>query len=681
MLFSLAFKNIKKSLKDYSIYFFTLVVSVAIFYIFNSMDAQSAMLSLTESKASIIEALVSILSYVSIFVSIILGFLIIYSNNFLIKRRKKEIGLYLTLGMSKSKVSLILVIETFIVGIVSLAVGLVLGVVLSQGLSIVVAHIFEAPMDKFKFVFSNAAFIKTMTYYGIIFILVMIFNVISLSHYKLIDLLSAGRKNESVKFRNKYITIIAFILAIALIGYAYHLLFNNAILLLGKDTIRMLVCGSLGTLLLFYSLSGFTLFVVSKIKPLYYRNLNMFNLKQINSKINTSVISTTVITLMLLLTICILSTSISLASAFNNNIEKFNPIDFTIWDSSVYNYSTEIVGVGNVSSFDLNAISKEETFNKYVKNYLIYKDYKIDTLPYSYLLTEKENTQLNKDYNGMVELDSPIELMSYSDYKAINDYLGRTTEPMEDNEYILTADAEIVFKYFSDFYDNNNTISLDGNVYKPATNKILDFSYQNSNTACNQGLLILPDKALENYKPNYILMGNYKEATEETNKAFNAYLDTITLGDDETSIYPLSYNIMDKISIAESSTGLSAIVTFIGLYLGLIFAISSVTVLAIGELSDSSDNRDRYKVLKQIGADNKMINKALFTQIFITFMLPLVVALIHSFFGIKELNHLIKTVVNVDITKSICITTVFMIAVYGGYFLVTYIASKRIIKE
>src|SRR5574344_2283658 len=207
MLFKLALRNIKKSIKDYSIYFFTLVIAVSIFYIFNSMDAQESMLIMNETKHQMVENLVSILSYISIFVSIVLGFLIIYSNNFLIKRRKKEIGLYLTLGMSKSKVSLILVIETFIVGIVSLAVGLVLGVVLSQGLSIVVAHIFEAPMDKFKFVFSNAAFIKTMTYYGIIFILVMIFNVISLSHYKLIDLLSAGRKNESVKFRNKYITI------------------------------------------------------------------------------------------------------------------------------------------------------------------------------------------------------------------------------------------------------------------------------------------------------------------------------------------------------------------------------------------------------------------------------------------------------------------------------------------
>src|SRR5574344_235079 len=196
MLFSLSFKNIKKSLKDYSIYFFTLVVAVSIFYMFNSLDSQTAMLKMNESRYEIVQSLIMILGYVSVFISVILGFLIVYSNNFLIKRRKKEFGLYLTLGMSKRKVSMIFVLETFIVGIVSLGVGLLIGVGLSQLLSLLTIKLFEVNMSDFKFVFSEMAFYKTLIYFGIIFVLVMIFNIFSLSRNKLIDLLNASKQNE-----------------------------------------------------------------------------------------------------------------------------------------------------------------------------------------------------------------------------------------------------------------------------------------------------------------------------------------------------------------------------------------------------------------------------------------------------------------------------------------------------
>src|SRR5574344_1248288 len=184
MLFKLAIKNIHKSFKDYAIYFFTLVFAVAMFYTFNSLDAQTSMTTLNESNITTIKSIIDILKYLSIFISIVLGFLIVYANNFLIKRRKKEFGLYLTLGMSKRKVSMILVIETLLIGIISLAVGLLLGVFLSQFLSIFTAKLFEADMNTYKFIFSYSALIKTIIYFGIIFIFVMIFNVITLSKNK-----------------------------------------------------------------------------------------------------------------------------------------------------------------------------------------------------------------------------------------------------------------------------------------------------------------------------------------------------------------------------------------------------------------------------------------------------------------------------------------------------------------
>ena len=131
----------------------------------------------------------------------------------------------------------------------------------------------------------------------------------------------------------------------------------------------------------------------------------------------------------------------------------------------------------------------------------------------------------------------------------------------------------------------------------------------------------------------------------------------------------------------ESSIGLGALVTFIGLYLGIIFLISSAAILALKELSESTDNKERYKMIRKLGADEKMINKALFNQIFIFFMMPLLLAIIHSIFGIIFANKILGTMGISGLTSSIAMTFIFLVLIYGGYFLLTYFASKNIIKE
>ena len=155
MLCKLSLKNIKKSIKDYAIYFFTLVLGVSIFYVFNALGSQTIMLDVSSSMEKLIELMIQVLSYVSVFVSFVLGFLIICASRFLIKRRNKEFGIYLTLGFSKRKISMILFFETLFIGFISLIVGLLLGVMLSQFMSLIVANMFEADLTKFTFVFSK----------------------------------------------------------------------------------------------------------------------------------------------------------------------------------------------------------------------------------------------------------------------------------------------------------------------------------------------------------------------------------------------------------------------------------------------------------------------------------------------------------------------------------------------
>ena len=222
MLCKLSLSNIKKSFKDYAIYFITLILGVCIFYIFNSMDSQTAMLTLNSRQLEMTNLLTEVLSYVSVFVSFILGFLIIYASRFLIKKRNKEFGIYMTLGMSKRKISVILLIETLIIGLISLIVGLALGVMLSQVTSVFVARLFEANMEKFAFNFSKAAMIKTVIYFGIIYLIVMVFNTIIISKNKLINLLNASKKSESIKIKNPYVCVILFIISVVMFGIYWY---------------------------------------------------------------------------------------------------------------------------------------------------------------------------------------------------------------------------------------------------------------------------------------------------------------------------------------------------------------------------------------------------------------------------------------------------------------------------
>ena len=221
MLFKLSFENIKKSFKDYAIYFLTLVLGVAIFYMFNSLDSQQAMLEVSKSQKTIIQLMIQMLGMVSVFVAVILGLLIVYANNFLINRRKKEFGIYMTLGMGKRQISKIILLETVFVGIISLIIGLILGIFASQFMTILVGKMFESDMSKFEFVFSQDACIKTCIYFAVMYLAVMVFNTMNISRYKLINLLNATKKNEKVKMKNPVISILVFIVACVILGYAY----------------------------------------------------------------------------------------------------------------------------------------------------------------------------------------------------------------------------------------------------------------------------------------------------------------------------------------------------------------------------------------------------------------------------------------------------------------------------
>ena len=689
MLCKLSIKNIKKSMKDYAIYFFTLILGVAIFYVFNALGSQTVMLDVSSSAEELIELMMTMLSGVSVFVSFILGFLIIYASRFLIKRRNKEFGIYLTLGMSKRKISMILFFETLFIGIISLAVGLGIGIILSQLMSLVVANMFEANLTKFAFVFSEASCIKTIIYFGIMYLLVMIFNTYSVSKCKLIDLLNGAKKSEKIKLKNPILCIIIFIISCLVLGKAYHMVTVEFLTLQDvKDILKPIVMGAVSTFFIFWSLSGLILRIAMSIKKFYYKGLNSFTLRQFSSKINTTVFSTTIICLMLFITICLLSACLTLKNSMNANIRELAPADFEFtinMNMDKYYDSFRNYGYNDnqIKNSHYTALEMFDVFNyditKDIKEYIEINTYATPDLTMNQTLGSKlDEVRTNFPF---LQYDTKEPIMKISDYNKVARFYGNEEYSLKDDEYMIVADFKSMVEIRNIALKNGEQINLFGHTLKPKYDSCRDGFLEMSSNHINTGIILVSDNVIdENYLIKNHLIGNYI-ATDK--KEIIKIEDNINkLEKNPKANDYLLPSGSTKLSIKEATTGLSAMVTFIGLYLGVIFLISSAAILGLKELSESSDNKQRFRMLRKIGTDEKMINKALFRQIAIFFMLPLILALIHSVFGIMFAMKILEVLFGDEqLSPSIIMTAIFIVVIYGGYFLITYYCSKNIIKE
>ena len=688
MLCKLSIKNIKKSMKDYAIYFFTLILGVAIFYVFNALGSQTVMLDVSSSTEELIELMMTMLSGVSVFVSFILGFLIIYASRFLIKRRNKEFGIYLTLGMSKRKISMILFFETLFIGIISLAVGLGIGIILSQLMSLVVANMFEANLTKFAFVFSKASCIKTIIYFGIMYLLVMIFNTYSVSKCKLIDLLNGAKKSEKIKLKNPILCIIIFIISCLVLGKAYHMVTVEFLTLQDvKDILKPIVMGAVSTFFIFWSLSGLILRIAMSIKKFYYKGLNSFTLRQFSSKINTTVFSTTIICLMLFITICLLSACLTMKNSMNANIRELAPADFEFtinMNMDKYYDSFRNYGYNDsqIKNSHYTALEMFDVFNyditKDIKEYIEINTYATPDLTMNQTLGSKL-VEVRTSF-PFLKYDTKESIMKISDYNKVARFYGNEEYSLKDDEYMIVADFKSMVEIRNMALKNGEQINLFGHTLKPKYDSCRDGFLEMSSNHINTGIILVSDNVIdENYLIQNHLIGNYITTDKEEIIKIEDNINKLAKNP-KANDYLLPSG-STKLAIKEATTGLSAMVTFIGLYLGVIFLISSAAILGLKELSESSDNKQRFRMLRKIGTDEKMINKALFRQIAVFFMLPLILALIHSVFGIMFAMKILEIFGNEQLLPSIIMTAIFIVVIYGGYFLITYYCSKNIIKE
>lgn len=655
MYFKLALRNLRKSFKDYTIYFLTLIFGVCIFYVFNSIKSQTIMMDLNEMQANAFNMVEEVMKIASVFISFILGFLIIYASNYLIKRRKKEFGIYMTLGMEKGRLSRIIFIETILVGVISLAIGVAIGVLVSQGLSIFTAKLFQVDLVKFRFAFSTNGFIKTVICFAIIYTIVLLFNSISIGRIKLINLLTASRKNENLKVRNIWTSVIVFLISIIMIVSAYYTVLAKGLAVFDSLIGYAVALGALGTFLFFFSLSGFLLKIVQNNRRLYLKDLNMFVLRQINSKINTTFISMTFICLMLFVAICTFSGGLGINKAINADIEDLTQFDITFWNAEGEDIEIELLNKG----FDINKYSDEYFGYQSYDNKFGYQDF-----------FSKEAVKKSIGYYP-IYTNKNVPVIKVSEFNKAMRILGKDEIVLKDNEYAAFGDVDDIIIYIQEAIDAKEKINVNGHELTPVEGyKVVNATTYNQTMKYNICSIIVNDEVTEGLVANQSVF-NLNLKDKEDAKVIE---DTIRGSYDDEN---MDTYYMTKEEMVSNSVGVGAMISYLALYLGFIFLITSAAVLALQQLSESADNIERYNLLRKIGVGESMINKSIFAQVGIYFIVPLSLAIVHSIVGLKVSADIVAIFGDGNMKNYVFITAAILLVVYGGYFLSTYVGVKK----
>lgn len=726
MLLKLAWRNIRHSVRDYTIYFLTLLFGVAVFYAFNSIGGQEVMFDLeAEADAHQFAMTQQFLGMFSGLIACVLGFLILYSNGFLIRRRKREFGTYMLLGMPNAQVSAIMLMETVIIGLASLALGLVAGFLLSQAMAFFTASLFGTTIMNYQFVFSPDAFVHTIICFAVIYVVVALFNTIMVNRQKLIDLLHANGKNQKVSVRNPWACLVGFIVAIAILAYSYEQLIESGLVMMDdvrfqRATIGMLV----GTFILFWSLAGFVIALITRTKSIYLRGLTPFTVRQIASRVNTAFVSLWAVCVMLFFSITVFSVGMGLVDVFTNGIEDANPYSATL---SAEVYQDDALATIRDTETDASARAeamKAEAPERYEN--AVAHDWSMaaaleEADPVGWTDTIASTAQIDLYFlpgttygdlfqkigteaaQRLEELgdslsDSNVGIMSVSDMNASRALIGEAPIQLADDECMVANNMEISKDVAADLTASGISFSALGHELAVSPELITTQLEDNAILATAltlvvpdgvvedlQGMGAIPARCLLNvmYADNGLSPAQNDEALAQIvataqPRSLGGF-EKGTSGSSDTwasLLWPVTRVITAYGMIAQSN-GLKMLITYLALYIGLVLLISTAAVLAVQQLSNTADSLPRYRMLSRIGCSPKMINRSLLIQILVYFLLPLAVASCHAACAIGVLSKELFTALGVPVTGPIGMAAALVAVIYGGYLLVTYLTSRN----
>lgn len=661
----LVFRNVRKNMQDHTIYFLTLMISVSLFYAFNSIQSQPALSNLSATKQLLSDQMGKLISALSVIIAIVLGFLMVYANGFLLKRRKKELGIYTLLGMEKGKISRIFAGETMCVGMISLVCGLLLGVVLSQGLALLSLRLFAVDINDFQLVFSVSAAVRTVGCFALIFLIAMLFNVKTITNVKLIDMLTADRKNETLIIAGRLSHIVLLIVSVLCIIVS-GLLFQKYGILPNKETPWFQVAAAslaVGTVLLFYSASAVILKVLQAAPQVYLRRLNMFLSRQIGSKIRTDFLVMAVICGNLTIAICGLTAGISTALAMNEASRAALPFDLNVLAEP------EICGETDIAEY---LRSRDVDMERYAKDYVQISLYNAD-FNYADVFAGQDVTLWRIDE---AVPESEVAVITVSDFNKSMTLQGKEGIELEEDRFLLNCNYEGTFPYIEHFLQNHEKVTIGGITLYPASMEVARETYFMTSVGNNdRGTFIVPDRVVGNLeKDANILLVQYGADTDADEVVFKM----VPIGLEwETE----GYRYTAKNMMQDMYYSSVALIVFLSCYIGLIFLLICAALLSLKQLTETADNIYRYGLLRKLGTDSGLLYHALFWQVGIFFLAPMIPAAAFSVFGVGKIVEIVGEFINLHVGLNSWFTVGLLLLIYGGYFLATFLSCKRMVQE
>lgn len=727
MLCKLAWGNVRRAGRDYLVYLLTLTLGVTVFYAFNTVSMQVDIAGIDEEGLA--RVMGSMLGYLTYFLAGVMAFLMVYANNFIMKRRKKEFGLYQVLGMGRGRVATIMALETVIVSVVAFAAGIVLGVGLSQLMTFFTASLFKTQIANFHFFFSVHAFNLTLVCMLVMFVLTLLLNLRAVRRTKLIELMGAERRNESIKTRNPWIAIAIFAVGVVLVGVAYYRLLRDGFPLTATDsklqeamnqfgiTTAMV---TVGTFALFWGLSGMLIKLLQSLRGVYWRGLNMFTVRQLAAKVNTVCFSMGVIAMLLFLAITSVTCGMSIANVMNENLERYNPVDvsqtYVYYTPDTLDYYKGYKGYVNPSEADRmvladttvdlypawhgkgkSADNNDETGKKVDIADVAGEHVQIDSyLSYPFggsnpSVTPSEmckimGEKLPKAFGGSNADTMGLFVTPASQYNKLRQMMGEEPVHIGHDQYLLTCDmgGELVDLY-TKYMAGGHALTLGGHTLKPATDKSDEDTAAIANSAMgsNPGTVVVADELLSqlNLQPySSSLLVNYKQGmdtTEADESIKNTVLDNLLVDGKEPGSWGIFITRSEMYTQAAQMNGL---ISYLAIYIGFVLVVACAAILSIQQLSNVADGSRSYRVLAQIGCDDRQIRHSVMAQQAVFFLFPLAVGLAHSFVALKVIIELVSIFGNMSIGGTVGLTCAIFLAAYGGYFLVTYLMSAGMVQ-
>ena len=720
MLCKLAWGNVRRAGKDYLVYLLTLTLAVTVFYAFNTISVQA---DLVLEEEGMPELLGTVMSGLTMFLAVVMGFLMVYANNFIMKRRKKEFGLYQVLGMSRGQVSRVMAMETAIVSGGALALGIVLGVGFSQVMTFFTASLFKTQIRDFHFFFSVPAFLITVGCLVAIFLVTLVFNLGVVRRAKVIDLMSAGRKNEAIKTRNPIVSAAIFILGTVLIGIAYFRLLRDG---LPVDSAPseidaamnqfMLTTGIVvaGTILFFFGLSGFLLKALQGARSLYWHGLNMFTVRQLSAKVNTVSFSMAIISMILFLAITSVTGGMSIASVMNTSVERSTIADYsrvvmylgenvvndpTYTGDAPMRLATEPVDIMELSRSNVidKGTSEERSFDLAG---ILGSHVQVETYDSRPIGTELPLVSLN-DLAAAVDMPMPkgtnssnasmmgLMVMKESDYNRYLDFRGKEHVDLGDDGYLITSDmGESVNKIYNADMREGVEVELGGRTLRPVADHVDEAasSFFNSSMGSNSGTIVVPDELVDaSGLPLYAsyFLGDYREGltydeTEGYVRQDRSWDQILNADGSESAIWGMEAT---RAQSYESTNSMNGLISYLAIYIGFVLVVACAAILTIQQLSGVADSGKNCRILSELGTSNREIMRSVLVQQAIFFVFPLLMGVAHSLVALQVVIDVVALFGGMSIGGTVGVTCAIFMLCYGGYFAVTYVMSKGIVQD